>query len=150
MTTFAHRDPGKDVVTVFIAARHSCELSRFPISSQDRIVIPPVLAVVIPHCSGGRVHTRKTKPGGTLHLPSVRRRRTTTATAAIPSPRCTSRHRSTSLLKFNLDEYPQVIGDLADSWTVAPDLMSYTFRLHRGVRSHDGQELAPRISRREL
>src|SRR2546423_14497197 len=47
-----------------------------------------------------------------------------------------------TLLKFNLDEYPQVIGDLADSWTVAPDLMSYTFKLHRGVRFHDGQELS--------
>src|SRR6187431_1423287 len=41
-----------------------------------------------------------------------------------------------TLLKFNLDQYPQVIGDLADSWTVAPDLMSYTFRLHRGARFH--------------
>src|SRR3954470_12224990 len=47
-----------------------------------------------------------------------------------------------TLLKFNLDKYPDVMGDLADSWTVAPDLMSYTFKLHAGVKFHDGQELS--------
>src|SRR5947207_9739826 len=46
-----------------------------------------------------------------------------------------------TLLKFNLDKYPDVMGDLADSWTVAPDLMSYTFKLHSGVKFHNGQEL---------
>jgi len=39
-----------------------------------------------------------------------------------------------TLLRFNLDKYPEVMGDLADSWTVAPDLMTYTFKLHSGVR----------------
>ena len=28
-----------------------------------------------------------------------------------------------TLLKFNLDKYPEVMGDLADSWTAAPDLL---------------------------
>src|ERR1700704_5998229 len=46
-----------------------------------------------------------------------------------------------TLLKFNLDKYPDVMGDLADSWTVAPDLMSYTFKLHPGVKFHDGTPL---------
>ena len=46
-----------------------------------------------------------------------------------------------TLLKFNLDKYPDVMGDLADSWTVAPDLMSYTFKLYPGVKFHNGQEL---------
>src|SRR5712672_1004877 len=46
-----------------------------------------------------------------------------------------------TLLKFNLDKYPDVMGDLADSWTVAPDLMTYTFKLHPGVKFHNGQEL---------
>src|SRR5712671_4962409 len=46
-----------------------------------------------------------------------------------------------TLLKFNLDKYPDVMGDLADNWTVAPDLMSYTFKLHSGVKFHNGQEL---------
>ena len=35
-----------------------------------------------------------------------------------------------TLLRFNLDKFPEVQGDLAQSWTVAPDLMTYTFKLH--------------------
>jgi peptide/nickel transport system substrate-binding protein len=46
-----------------------------------------------------------------------------------------------TLLRFNLDKFPEVQGDLAASWTVAPDLMTYTFKLHPGVKFHDGQEL---------
>src|SRR5258705_5544014 len=46
-----------------------------------------------------------------------------------------------TLLRFNLDKYPEVMGDLADSWTVAPDLTSYTFKLHPGVKFHNGQDL---------
>jgi peptide/nickel transport system substrate-binding protein len=46
-----------------------------------------------------------------------------------------------TLLKFNLAKYPEVMGDLADSWTAAPDLMTYTFKLHPGVKFHDGTPL---------
>jgi peptide/nickel transport system substrate-binding protein len=46
-----------------------------------------------------------------------------------------------TLLKFNLDKYPDVMGDLAASWEVAPDLMTYTFKLHPNVTFHDGQPL---------
>ena len=46
-----------------------------------------------------------------------------------------------TLLEFNLDKYPEVKGDLATSWTVAPDLMSYTFKLQPGVKFHDGSPL---------
>ena len=46
-----------------------------------------------------------------------------------------------TLLRFNLDKFPEVEGDLADSWTVAPDLMTYTFKLHPGVKFHDGTTL---------
>src|SRR5215468_9507474 len=35
-----------------------------------------------------------------------------------------------TLLRFNLSKFPEVEGDLAESWTVAPDLMTYTFKLH--------------------
>src|SRR5262245_36168246 len=46
-----------------------------------------------------------------------------------------------TLLRFNLDKFPEVEGDLAQSWTVAPDLMSYTFKLHQGVKFADGTGL---------
>jgi len=46
-----------------------------------------------------------------------------------------------TLLRFNLDKFPEVQGDLAASWTVAPDLMTYSFKLHPGVKFHDGTDL---------
>jgi peptide/nickel transport system substrate-binding protein len=49
-------------------------------------------------------------------------------------------HYST-LLKFDIANYPQVVGDLAESWTVAPDKRSYSFKLRQGVRFHDGSPL---------
>jgi peptide/nickel transport system substrate-binding protein len=49
-------------------------------------------------------------------------------------------HYST-LLKFDGASYPRIIGDLAKSWTVAPDGLTYTFRLQDGVKFHDGTAL---------
>ncbi len=46
-----------------------------------------------------------------------------------------------TLMRFNLDKFPEVEGDLAQSWEIAPDLMTYTFKLHPGVKFHDGQDL---------
>ena len=46
-------------------------------------------------------------------------------------------HYST-LLKFDTANYPKVVGDLAESWTVAPDGLTYTFKLKRNVKFHDG------------
>lgn len=49
-------------------------------------------------------------------------------------------HYST-LLKFDVARYPQIAGDLAESWTVSPDQLVFTFRLREGVRFHDGSTL---------
>jgi peptide/nickel transport system substrate-binding protein len=49
-------------------------------------------------------------------------------------------HYST-LLKFDAPNYPQIIGDLADSWTVSPDRLTYTFKLRSNVLFHDGSKL---------
>ena len=43
-----------------------------------------------------------------------------------------------TLLQFDLPKYPAVKGDMAESWTVSPDLMTYTFKLHPNVKFHDG------------
>src|SRR5499425_521517 len=49
-------------------------------------------------------------------------------------------HYST-LLKFDTANYPQIIGDLAQSWTVSSDRQTYTFKLRPNVLFHDGSRL---------
>jgi peptide/nickel transport system substrate-binding protein len=46
-----------------------------------------------------------------------------------------------TLVQFDPHGYPNIIGDLAKSWTVSDDNLSYTFKLHEGVKFHDGTEL---------
>ncbi len=49
-------------------------------------------------------------------------------------------HYST-LLKFDAANYPQVVGDVAASWTVSPDHQTYMFKLRPNVFFHDGAKL---------
>ena len=46
-----------------------------------------------------------------------------------------------TLVMFDPHNYPQIIGDLAKSWTVSDDNMTYTFTLHQGVKFHDDSAL---------
>ncbi|MEI8403000.1 MAG: ABC transporter substrate-binding protein, partial [Alcaligenaceae bacterium] len=49
-------------------------------------------------------------------------------------------HYST-LLKYEQNKYPNVVGDLAQSWSVSPDAMTYTFTLRPNIKFHDGTPL---------
>jgi len=46
-----------------------------------------------------------------------------------------------TLIHFDPHNYPKIVGDLAKSWTVSDDYLTYTFTLPEGVTFHDGSEL---------
>ena len=82
------------------------------------------------------------KPGGTL----------TFAVAAEPASY--DLHRETSfasihpvaphyslLVKFDQWKYPEIGGDVAESWNISADGLTYTFKIRKGITFHDGSVL---------
>jgi len=45
------------------------------------------------------------------------------------------------LVKFDASQGGKIAGDLATSWTISPDGLVYTFKLHEDVNFHDGSPL---------
>src|SRR5581483_10703610 len=46
-----------------------------------------------------------------------------------------------SLVKYDSSQNSKIVGDLAKSWTISDDGLTYTFKLHEGVKFHDGSPL---------
>lgn len=45
------------------------------------------------------------------------------------------------LLNFDLDNFPALKGDVAESWVESEDHMKYTFKIREGIKFHDGTPL---------
>ena len=84
-----------------------------------------MLALVAPHALA-----QTPKPGGTLIF---------AVSAEPPNYDCHAQTRSRSSIRCGRTtrrcsssippNYPKVVGDLAESWTVSPDGLTYTFKL---------------------
>jgi len=46
-----------------------------------------------------------------------------------------------TLLQIDPLQYPKIIGDVATEWKIAPDGLTYTFKLRQGILFHDGSPL---------
>jgi len=94
------------------------------------IVIPAAMAAEQP------------KAGGTLDFavgetpPSFDGHRETTFAMIHPL----APHYST-LLRFDQENYPKIVGDVAEKWDVSKDGLTYTFKIRKGIKFHDGSLL---------
>ena len=46
-----------------------------------------------------------------------------------------------TLLQIDPYKYPRIIGDVATEWKIAPDGLTYTFKIRQGIKFHDGSTL---------
>jgi peptide/nickel transport system substrate-binding protein len=46
-----------------------------------------------------------------------------------------------TLLQIDPYHYPKILGDVASEWKIAPDGLTYTFKIRHGIEFHDGSTL---------
>jgi peptide/nickel transport system substrate-binding protein len=103
-----------------------------------------VMTTLMFFSSGAGTSSAQEKPqyGGTLIFavgeepPSYDAHRETSFTVLHPA-----RPHYSLLLNFDPENYPKVAGELAESWTISKDDKTYTFKIRKGVRFHDGSTL---------
>lgn len=102
----------------------------------------PALAVVLACFAGGPGLAQEPVRGGILREAVVAEPYTLDCHAATTVYVLSglSPHYST-LVRYDPQDYPKVIGDLAESWTVSADGLTYTFKLLPNVRFHDSSAL---------
>ena len=111
------------------------------IASCTKAIIAPILALIFitPYVFAAQESPRA---GGELVFavgetpPSYDGHRETTFAMLHPI----APHYST-LLRFDPQNYPKIVGDVAESWSVSKDGLTYTFKLRKGIKFHDGSEL---------
>jgi peptide/nickel transport system substrate-binding protein len=84
------------------------------------------------------------RPGGTLIYSVVAGEPDTYdchATLSVAVMHRVGPHYST-LLKYDPVRYPEIVGDVAESWTVSADGRVYTFLLRDGIKFHDGSDFS--------
>jgi peptide/nickel transport system substrate-binding protein len=101
-----------------------------------RLILPGLAALAL---DAGVADAQTPKRGGTLNYAISAE--TPTYDCAASDTYATLHFSSpfySTLLRFDLANYPKVMGDLAESWTVSPDQKTYTFKLRSNVVFHDG------------
>ncbi|MDH3598237.1 MAG: ABC transporter substrate-binding protein [Candidatus Tectomicrobia bacterium] len=68
--------------------------------------------------------------------PSLDMHQETTFKVKIPMSNCYN-----TLISFDPHNFPEIIGDLAESWETSEDGKTWTFKVRQGVKFHDGTEL---------
>lgn len=106
-----------------------------------------VVALVLFGLTAGATTTTAQQPrtGGVLNYvvsaepPSFDAHRETTFAMLHPI-----RPHYNLLIKFDLPNFPKVVGDLAESWAVSKNGLVYTFKIRNNIKFHDGSALTSR------
>ena len=100
-----------------------------------------VLIVLFGVLAGPAPAAETPRRGGVLL--AAHRRRSRRASTRTRSRRSRRSSRSSplysTLLQIEPGSYPNVIGDVATEWKISPDGLTYTFKLRRDVKFHDGR-----------
>ena len=103
-------------------------------------LVAAVAVAALAACAPASAETPKS--GGTLKFAVVGEPPTSDchATGTFATVHPVAPHYSTLLAFTGPHDNQKIEGDLAESWEVSPDGLTYTFKLRRGVKFHDGSD----------